>query len=67
MVNIGRMYPKGIGVDVDHEESLRWYLKSVKFLSYKPCLNIAAKYINGTGVDKDHIIAGMWFYLEDNF
>ena len=31
MVNIGRMYGKGIGVDVDHEESLRWYLKSVKY------------------------------------
>ena len=70
MVNIGRMYGKGIGVEIDHEISIKWYLKAAKLLDSAACLNIAAKYINGTGVDKNYSVAGMWMRLSlifDNF
>ena len=70
MVNIGRMYGKGIGVEIDHEISIKWYLQAAKLLDSAACLNIAAKYINGTGVDKNYSVAGMWMRLSlifDNF
>tara|TARA_X000000950_G_C13705386_1_gene573892 strand:+ start:60 stop:899 length:840 start_codon:yes stop_codon:yes gene_type:complete len=63
MNNLGRMYGKGLGVEVDHQESINWYTRAIKHLHGPACFNLGAKYVNGTGVEKDYILAAMWMQL----
>jgi len=46
-------YQEGINVNVDYEESLKWYLESVKNGNTTAMINLGYLYGNGIGVEKD--------------
>ena len=51
---------EGINVEVDYEESLKWYLKSANNENTSAMINLAYLYGNGIGVEKDLTKAFEW-------
>ncbi|MFJ7747094.1 tetratricopeptide repeat protein [Peribacillus sp. NPDC097295] len=49
-----------MNVEVDYEESLKWYLKSAKNENTSAMVNLAYLYGNGIGVEKDLTNAFKW-------
>ena len=61
--NLGLMYEKGLGVNLENKEAARWYLKAAEQGHAKAQNNLGAMYAVGLGVLKDHRRAHMWWNI----
>ena len=55
--NLGLCYQFGVGVAVNHEEAIRWFLKAVQQNQSLAQNNLAAYYIEGIHVKRNHQMA----------
>lgn len=58
---MGTAYDEGLGVDVDHEEALRWYRRAAHLGHVLAVHNVGNVYRDGRGVEVDHARAAMWW------
>jgi len=61
--NLGLMYEKGLGVNLENKEAAKWYLKAAEQGHTKAQNNLGAMYAVGLGVLKDHRRAHMWWNI----
>lgn len=54
---LGRIYEKGLGVEINHKRSCYWYRKATKNSHLNAMYNLAQKYKRGEGVVKDLDVA----------
>ncbi|MBQ1851389.1 MAG: sel1 repeat family protein, partial [Paludibacteraceae bacterium] len=59
--NLGACYQNGIGLSVDYNKAVYWYLKSAKQGYSVAQFNLGACYQYGTGVTKDYSRAVYWY------
>lgn len=52
--DIGYMYQKGLGVDIDYAMALKWYLKAAEQGNSVGLFNVGSLYYFGRGVQKDY-------------
>lgn len=59
---VGKIYHKGLGVEVDYSKALEWYNKAAEQGNAKAYNNIGCMYYDGLGVDKNTSEAFNWFF-----
>jgi TPR repeat protein len=58
---VGWMYERGVGVNIDLQKAVKWYRKRAKSDYATAQTNLGLMYLNGTGVKQDAAIARLWF------
>ncbi len=61
MRNIGHLYRRGLGTDVNYERALHWYKRSAELGFPRAQANVASMYLKGQGVPQDYVQAADWF------
>ena len=61
MYNLGILYSNGRGVQQDHSEAFKWYMKSAELGDVEAMLKLGAAYENGLGVVKSYGEAFKWY------
>ena len=61
MYNLGILYSNGRGVQQDHSEAFKWYMKSAEFGDVEAMLKLGSAYENGLGVVKSYGEAFKWY------
>ena len=61
--NLGMMYAKGLGVEKDFNEALKWYRKSAEQGDARGQYNLGEIYRKGQGVEKDYVSAYAWYNI----
>ncbi|MEH6403445.1 MAG: hypothetical protein V7750_08760 [Sneathiella sp.] len=61
MRNIGHLYRRGLGVDLDHSKALAWYMRAANMGFDRAQANVGAMYLKGEGVRQDYVKASEWF------
>ncbi|MCK5481170.1 MAG: sel1 repeat family protein, partial [Gammaproteobacteria bacterium] len=59
--NVGNMYKKGIGVNIDTTEAIKWYENSANQGHIKAGFKLGQIFYEGTGVKKNRDTAFKWF------
>jgi TPR repeat protein len=63
MRNLGHMYRRGLGVEVDAVQAVYWYQRAAERGFSRAQANLASMYLKGEGVDKDPKKATDWFIV----
>ncbi|MEQ8370609.1 MAG: tetratricopeptide repeat protein [Alphaproteobacteria bacterium] len=63
MALLGSHYEDGIGVPVDLQQSVQWYLRAADHLNGRAMLRLGVMHEKGLGVDKNAIEALKWYML----
>ena len=58
--NLGMMYEQGIGVDVDYEKSLSYFIKSANLGNADAMKQVSEMYYKGIGTEANEKIAKEW-------
>jgi TPR repeat protein len=59
--NLGRLFERGEGRDVDHKQAAAWYVRAADNGFPRAQYRLAEMYETGTGVKRDLIQARKWF------
>ncbi|WP_374489979.1 hypothetical protein [Zoogloea sp.] len=59
--NLGLMYERGTGVEIDYNEAFKWYLSASKQGAAWAQTNLGLAYLNGRGTEKSDTEATKWF------
>jgi len=60
---VGFSYDRGLGIEQDFTEAVRWYGKSAEHGLPVAQNNLAVKYARGQGIAKDQVQAFKWFII----
>ena len=60
-VSLGQCYDKGLGVEKDYAESVKWFRKAAEQDHARAQFNLGGSYHSGIGVGKDYEEAVKWF------
>ena len=61
MYHLGILYSQGRGVQQNHSEACRWYMKSAELGDVEAMLKLGSAYENGLGVDYNYGEAFRWY------
>ena len=61
MYYLGILYSNGRGVQQDHSEAFKWYMKSAELGDVDAMLKLGIAYEDGLGVEKNYGEASRWY------
>jgi len=61
MRNLGHLYRRGLGVDMDFEKAMSWYMQAANMGFDRAQANVGSMYLKGQGAKQDYVKASEWF------